>query len=82
MFNVLRSISRVPAMITLQRPSLFQTAGQVSRPAVNAAAAITVRGMKTKSAVRKRCPDCYIVTRKGRVFNYCKTHPRHKQRQG
>ncbi|RDW25718.1 hypothetical protein B0I72DRAFT_134790 [Yarrowia lipolytica] len=60
MFNVLRSISRVPAMITLQRPSLFQTAGQVSRPAVNAAAAITVRGMKTKSAVRKRCPDCYV----------------------
>lgn len=47
-------------MITLQRPSLLHTAGQVSRPAVNAVAAITVRGMKTKSAVRKRCPDCYV----------------------
>lgn len=60
MFNALRSISRVPAMITFQRPSVLHTAGQVSRPALNAAAAITVRGMKTKSAVRKRCPDCYV----------------------
>ncbi|MEE6465485.1 hypothetical protein FKM82_006567 [Ascaphus truei] len=39
-------------------------------------------GMKTKSAVRKRCKDCFIVKRRGRVFVYCKTNGKHKQRQG
>ncbi|XP_043921021.1 39S ribosomal protein L36, mitochondrial [Protopterus annectens] len=39
-------------------------------------------GMKTKSAIRKRCKDCFIVRRRGRLFVFCKTHPRHKQRQG
>ncbi|KAM3858632.1 large ribosomal subunit protein bL36m [Diretmus argenteus] len=39
-------------------------------------------GMKTKSALKKRCKDCFIVRRRGRLFVFCKTHPRHKQRQG
>lgn len=39
-------------------------------------------GMKTKSALKKRCKDCFFVVRRGRLFVVCKTNPRHKQRQG
>lgn len=39
-------------------------------------------GMKTKSSLRRRCKDCFFVTRRGRLFVFCKTNPRHKQRQG
>ncbi|KAE8597409.1 hypothetical protein XENTR_v10016460 [Xenopus tropicalis] len=39
-------------------------------------------GMKTKSALKKRCKDCYFVIRRGRLFVYCKTNGKHKQRQG
>ena len=41
-----------------------------------------VSGMKTKTALKRRCKDCFFVWRRGRLFVYCKTHPRHKQRQG
>lgn len=39
-------------------------------------------GMKTKSALKRRCKDCFFVRRRGRLFVFCKTNPRHKQRQG
>ncbi|KAK5855388.1 hypothetical protein PBY51_005490 [Eleginops maclovinus] len=39
-------------------------------------------GMKTRSALRRRCNDCFFVRRRGRLFVFCKTNPRHKQRQG
>lgn len=39
-------------------------------------------GMKTKSALKRRCKDCFIVRRRGHLFVFCKTNPRHKQRQG
>ncbi|XP_019364744.1 PREDICTED: 39S ribosomal protein L36, mitochondrial [Gavialis gangeticus] len=38
-------------------------------------------GMKAKVVLRRRCKDCFIVRRNGRLFVYCKTTPRHKQRQ-
>ncbi|ELK31245.1 39S ribosomal protein L36, mitochondrial [Myotis davidii] len=38
-------------------------------------------GFKTKAVLKKRCRDCYRVKRRGRWYIYCKTHPRHKQRQ-
>jgi ribosomal protein L36 len=40
------------------------------------------RGMKTMTSLSLRCPDCMFVRRRGRLFVYCKKHPRHKQRQG
>lgn len=40
------------------------------------------RTFKTKSAVKKFCKDCYIVRRKGRIYVYCKSNGKHKQRQG
>ncbi|KAA0710646.1 39S ribosomal protein L36, mitochondrial [Triplophysa tibetana] len=39
-------------------------------------------GMKTKTALKRRCKDCFFVRRRGRLFVFCKAHPRHKQRQG
>uniref|UniRef100_UPI00398EAB9E large ribosomal subunit protein bL36m n=1 Tax=Pristiophorus japonicus TaxID=55135 RepID=UPI00398EAB9E len=41
-----------------------------------------IAGMKTKTALKKRCKDCFFVRRRGHLYVYCKTHPRHKQRQG
>lgn len=41
-----------------------------------------VRGMKVGASVKKYCSHCYIVRRKGRVYVYCKSDPKHKQRQG
>ncbi|GMM42650.1 putative mitochondrial 54S ribosomal protein [Hanseniaspora uvarum] len=40
------------------------------------------RSFKTRTSVKKRCPDCYFVTRKGVLKVYCKKSPRHKQTQG
>ncbi|XP_054237893.1 39S ribosomal protein L36, mitochondrial [Indicator indicator] len=38
-------------------------------------------GLKTKTSLRRRCKDCFIVRRRGRLYVYCKTNPRHKQRK-
>jgi large subunit ribosomal protein L36 len=40
------------------------------------------RGFKVRTSVKKFCKDCYMVRRKGRVYVYCKTNGKHKQRQG
>ncbi len=37
--------------------------------------------MKVSASVKKRCPRCQIVRRKGRVMVICE-NPRDKQRQG
>uniref|UniRef100_A0A669P7U9 Ribosomal protein n=1 Tax=Phasianus colchicus TaxID=9054 RepID=A0A669P7U9_PHACC len=38
-------------------------------------------GLKTKTSIKRRCKDCYIVRRRGRLYVCCKTNPRHKQRK-
>ena len=38
--------------------------------------------MKVKSSVKRICNDCYLVRRKRRLYVMCRSHPRHKQRQG
>ncbi|MGI5826659.1 MAG: 50S ribosomal protein L36 [Patescibacteria group bacterium] len=37
--------------------------------------------MKVQASTRKRCRDCKVVRRRGRIYIICK-NPRHKQRQG
>jgi len=37
--------------------------------------------MKVQASVRRRCENCRIIKRKGRVRVIC-TDPKHKQRQG
>ncbi|OAG38937.1 hypothetical protein AYO21_06815 [Fonsecaea monophora] len=43
---------------------------------------IQVRGMKTRSSVKRLCDGCKAVRRKNRVFIICDKNPKHKQRQG
>ena len=38
--------------------------------------------MKVRASIKRRCEQCKIVRRKGRVFVICRAEPRHKQRQG
>jgi len=38
--------------------------------------------MKVRSSVRRICPKCKIVRRRGVLRVICKADPRHKQRQG
>ena len=37
--------------------------------------------MKVQASVKKRCKDCKIVRRKGRLYVICR-NPKQKQRQG
>ncbi|HUV42687.1 MAG TPA: 50S ribosomal protein L36 [Patescibacteria group bacterium] len=37
--------------------------------------------MEVKASVKKRCKNCKIARRRGRVYVIC-SNPRHKQRQG
>ncbi|HCE05387.1 MAG: 50S ribosomal protein L36 [Pedosphaera sp.] len=38
--------------------------------------------MKVRSSVKRMCPNCQVVRRKGVVRIICKTNKRCKQRQG
>ncbi|MBP9815830.1 50S ribosomal protein L36 [Candidatus Woesebacteria bacterium] len=37
--------------------------------------------MKVQAAVKRRCPKCIVVIRKGRKYIICE-NPKHKQKQG
>jgi len=37
--------------------------------------------MKVQSSVKRRCENCKIIRRKGKVYVIC-ADPNHKQRQG
>lgn len=63
------------------RPTLAVRAPAMM-PAYQPMVPAQIRGMKVGAAVKKYCAHCYIVKRKGRVYVYCKSNPRHKQRQG
>ncbi|QBM85799.1 ribosomal protein L36 [Metschnikowia aff. pulcherrima] len=43
---------------------------------------MSVRTFKVRTSVKKFCKDCYMVRRKGKVYVYCKSNGKHKQRQG
>ena len=51
-------------------------------PAPVTAVAQSIRTFKVRTAVKKFCKDCYMVKRKGRMYVYCKSNGKHKQRQG
>jgi large subunit ribosomal protein L36 len=37
--------------------------------------------MKVRASVKKICPKCKIIRRRGKIFVICE-NPKHKQRQG
>lgn len=61
----------VPAMAI--KNSIFASASQLQ---------MSVRTFKVRTSVKKFCKDCYMVRRKGKVYVYCKSNGKHKQRQG
>lgn len=50
----------------------------VAKPAIQE----SIRTFKVRTSVKKFCKDCYMVRRKGRVYVYCKSNGKHKQKQG
>lgn len=71
--NLFQKVIRPPSMYNA--PQILS----VIRTPVNGLSLISSRGFKVFGKVRKRCKDCYIVTRDQRVYNLCKTHQKHKQ---
>lgn len=77
MFRIISVVSRALVGLRVSVPPL------AVRSSIFAAAQLApLRTFKTKSAVKKMCSNCYLVKRKGRVFVYCKSNAKHKQRQG
>ncbi|CCC71415.1 hypothetical protein NCAS_0H01050 [Naumovozyma castellii] len=67
----------------LQRPLIRTLSTSLLRnPTTLQPTPLLSRGFKVRTSVKKFCPDCYIVRRKGRVYVYCKSNKKHKQRQG
>jgi len=63
------------------RPSMINNAPLIlsTIPLGNVQSLIPSRGFKVFGKVRKRCKDCYFVTRDQRMYNLCKTYQKHKQ---
>ncbi|XP_015448912.1 39S ribosomal protein L36, mitochondrial [Pteropus alecto] len=82
---------RTLSTLLLGPPRAAVTAGAGAKPSAAAVASLPsfrllpclqpALGFKTKGVIKKRCRDCYLVKRRGRWFIYCKTNPKHKQRQ-
>ncbi|XP_043545589.1 39S ribosomal protein L36, mitochondrial isoform X1 [Chiloscyllium plagiosum] len=80
-----KPLSMVVTMKPKIGPDPFKTARFAAMPFLQPCQLQTVQGlagMKTKTSLKKRCKDCFFVRRRGRLYVYCKSHPRHKQRQG
>lgn len=70
-------VSPTPAI----KSTIFNAVPKLNIP--GASALITpIRTFKVRTSVKKFCKDCYMVRRKGRVYVFCKTNNKHKQRQG
>lgn len=59
------------------QPTMFYNSQLL--PSNNGFSLIPSRGFKVFGKVRKRCKDCYFITRDQRVYNLCKAYPKHKQ---
>lgn len=60
------------------QPAMINNAPQILSTVIGHSL-IPSRGFKVFGKVRKRCKDCYFVTRDQRMYNLCKTYQKHKQ---
>ncbi|KAJ5895203.1 hypothetical protein N7495_006894 [Penicillium taxi] len=72
----------IQTSLTKLRVSQSQTNSAVGVSGVSARQIEQIRGMKTRSSVKRLCDGCKPVRRKNRVFIICSKNPKHKQRQG
>ncbi|PTU20768.1 hypothetical protein P175DRAFT_0437337 [Aspergillus ochraceoroseus IBT 24754] len=84
-----RSFSQLPRF-TLSNGLRLLRSGSRSDPQVGVVGSVgsvarqleQIRGMKTRSSVKRLCDGCKPVRRKNRVYIICSKNPKHKQRQG
>ncbi|SCU84202.1 LAME_0C08636g1_1 [Lachancea meyersii CBS 8951] len=73
-------------LLQLLRAGINRSVTQQGRGLLNSTMGLShpflTRGFKVRTAIKKFCSDCYMVRRKGRVYVYCKSNKKHKQRQG
>ncbi|QLQ79738.1 hypothetical protein HG537_0C03870 [Torulaspora globosa] len=85
MFSMLKRSSS-GLLKTTSSPSMLLMGSSIAPQAFRSVAGdltpCLTRGFKVRTSVKKFCNDCYIVRRKGRVYVYCKSNGKHKQRQG
>jgi len=74
--NFLSNLFQKAAIITYRAPQILSV---LHTPPVNGLTIVPSRGFKVFGKVRKRCKDCYFVTRDQRLYNLCKTFQKHKQ---
>ncbi|KAK4098676.1 hypothetical protein N658DRAFT_499128 [Parathielavia hyrcaniae] len=84
--------TRCLSQAVLSSKAASRTACLSAAPAVQSGLAVfqkqQARGMKVRSAIKKRCEHCKVVRRKagkrhnGYLYVICLANPRHKQRQG
>ncbi|NWU91292.1 RM36 protein, partial [Upupa epops] len=82
----LRSLSRLPVSTLSSVAPRWPWSGATPLRGLLAvlplpALSLLPAGLKTKTSLRRRCKDCFFVRRRGRLYIYCKTNPRHKQRK-
>lgn len=79
MFGIVSPFTRALSGLRAAAPSM---AIKNSVFASTAQLQMSVRTFKVRTSVKKFCKDCYMVRRKGKVYVYCKSNGKHKQRQG
>ncbi|EJS41475.1 YPL183W-A [Saccharomyces arboricola H-6] len=82
--RVLSHMKPSPTTITraYMLPTLLAVGAQQSGVVAANKSLVFSRGFKIRTSIKKFCSDCYLVRRKGRVYIYCKSNKKHKQRQG
>lgn len=74
--------SAVRSTLSSMRAPVFRTAIPNAVYGSATTLLMPMRTFKVRTSVKKFCKDCYMVRRKGRVYVYCKSNGKHKQRQG
>lgn len=62
--------------------NIFNATPRIINPITTGSLYQPIRSFKVRTSVKCMCKDCYLVKRKGRVYVYCKSNGKHKQRQG
>lgn len=82
MFRLAAPITRAVTGALSPIAGSWRALPQATRTPFGLLALIPARTFKVRTSVKKFCKDCYMVRRKGRVYVYCKSNGKHKQRQG
>lgn len=77
--NFLNNLFQKTMQQTINNYSIPRILSVIHTPLASGLSLIPFRGFKVFGKVRKRCKDCYMVTRDHRLYNLCKTHQKHKQ---